>query len=187
MPSLCLGTGPNIEHRIAQAEEAYARWKPILQKQSTLLQKRLSWTFGRAFSWMFCLSATWLPTKTLQKRLDSFGARICSKVAGLRRIDGEDAGQWWRRFHREGHRLLRKTGDSIKVTQRKLAHRLAGHAARAVEGLLRAALRTRCLAWWRYSQARHECRQSGVHPARFHIWRWEAALAEFYRETEALD
>ena len=50
-----------------------------------------------------------------------------------------------------------------------------------------AALRTRCLSWWRFRQARYQSRHDGLHPKRFKVWRWESQLTEFYGEVEEKD
>ena len=53
--------------------------------------------------------------------------------------------------------------------------------------MLISALHVRCLAWWRYEQARHNNRLNGVHPKRFKVWRWESQLTEHYGEEESRD
>ena len=44
------------------------------------------------------------------------------------------------------------------------------------------ALRTRCLAWWRYMQHRKLMK----HPQRFKAWRWEQQLVDFFGEVEGV-
>ena len=172
--------GPAMEHRISQAEKVFHKWKPLLCCNKVSLRRRVSLACQCVFSSVLWLSETWTPTKCQQSRASSWGARIISRVVGVRRKSDEEAGQYWRRLHREGHRWLRDFGGGVDVRRRRRLHSFAGHAARSSSEPLRLALRTRCLAWWRFKQARFHCKWTGLHPRRFRAWRWEAQLTYFY-------
>ena len=47
------------------------------------------------------------------------------------------------------------------------------------------AVRCRGLQWWRWHQARHHSKWTGLHPQRFKLFRWEAQLAEVFGDGEA--
>ena len=47
--------------------------------------------------------------------------------------------------------------------------------------LVASALRTRCLAWWRFYQEKR-LRQ---HPGRFKVWRWESQLERVYGQVSS--
>ena len=42
------------------------------------------------------------------------------------------------------------------------------------------------MAWWRYKQARHTDKRTGVHPKRFKVHRWEEQMTSFFGESEAV-
>jgi hypothetical protein len=171
-----------IMHRLSQATKVFHKWKPILQCPDASLKCRVELgigTFLAALSW---LCETWNPTKAQRKRLNSWGARMFSRVVRVRRHADEDSLDHWRRLHRRGHSILAQFGGSIDFRRRQQLHSFAGHTARADDGLPSVALRTRSLAWWRHFQ------QSGafVHPARFRAWRWEQQLVSYYGEAKSL-
>ena len=79
-------------------------------------------------------------------------------------------------MHRKGHALYKRFGGSLSDLHDRAYRRWAGHLARET-GILHMALRTRCLAWWRFYQ--HPI--FPLHPKRFgRPFRWEAALEKYY-------
>ena len=139
------------------------------------------------FASVLWLAETWLLTKQQRNHLDSWGARLAARTARIRRGSLEDIGQYWRRLHRTGRNLLERMGAKLDGSRAKRVHTFAGHLARTPCSLLRAALRSRCLAWWRYRQARHRSKHEGLHPKRFKAWRWESQMTDFFGEAEAED
>ena len=177
-------SGAAMSYRMAQADKAWAKWKPLLTCKWAPVRRRADLAVRAVFSSLLWLAATWTPTGAQQKHLESWAARMMARTVGLRRALSEDMGGWWRRMHREGHLWLRMVGGGPCLRRRVLLHRFAGHLARAVDGVARMALRTRNLAWWRQAQESHKSKHNGVHPARFKTWRWESQLTSFYGETK---
>ena len=171
-----------VEYRIAQATKVFQKWKAILATSAAPLPKRLDLTAKTVFTAALWLSECWHPTKRQQKRLDSWGARIAAQVAGVRPRADEDVATFWRRLYRTGHELWGHHGGNLNARRRMRLHSFAGHLARMEDGLAHDALRTRSLGWWRHFQNTG----SLAHPRRFHVWRWESQLAEFYGEAPCL-
>ena len=94
----------------------------------------------------------WISMKRQQRRLESWSARLMARMARVTRQPGECMGQFWRRLHRQGQRFMGQCGAGVRERRRRLLHRFAGHIARTSSLTLVDALRTRCLAWWRYYQ-----------------------------------
>ena len=170
--------GPALELRLTQAEKTFHRWRPYLQATGVHAGRRMTLLRKAVFSSALWLSETWTLTKQQQKRLKSFGARLAARTCLIRRKDGEDLGQFWRRMHRSGHSLLGSSGGSLERSRATRLHAFAGHMARSQQDLLISVLRVRCLAWWRYRQARHKNKHNGVHPKRFKAWCWESQLTK---------
>ena len=185
--SLCSRGWDAMEHRIAQGEKAFHRWAPVILNPNVPRWLRCKLAASGAICSSLWLCETWCLTKVQRQRLNSWGARILARAALIKRRADEDIGQYWRRLHREGYQLLRCHGGTPDYRRRVCLHGFAGHLARSSTSMLRTALRTRNLAWWRYRQKRHHCKWSGVHPRRFNAWRWESQLANFYGESEALN
>jgi hypothetical protein len=129
------------------------------------------------------LCETWHPTLLQLQRMESWGARLLARVSHCRRDSTEDIADFWRRMHRTGHFLLHAFGGPLCYRFRVSLHRFAGHTALSIHSTMIEALRTRCLAWWRYQQARGLCK----HPRRFHAWRWESQVVDFFGEAESAD
>ena len=72
----------------------------------------------------------------------------------------------WKRLHRAGHSWMGKFGGSLNYRRRLQLHSFAGHSARRQAGDVFDALRTRCLAWWRYHQARFKAAGVTMHHGR---------------------
>lgn len=177
-----LGTSaPAIQHRMGAAQSTKSRWAPWLRCAWVPRARRIAMMQKAVWPSLLWGAAAWHPTRAWQQRLSSWGARVIAAVAGIRRAASEHIGDWWRRLHREGHALLEQHGCDPEKARRRVLHQWAGHAARMpAESPCGAALRTRGLQWWRYSQERHCCKHTGVHAKRFSCWRWEAQLGETY-------
>ena len=180
-------SGGAINYRIAQAEKTFHRWKPLLLCPWLSVARRATLAAKSVLISFLWLSETWTVSKAQQRRLESWGARLMARVARIRRNVGEEIGQYWRRLHRAGHLWMRTIGGGVGVRRLRRLHRFAGHLARTASGIVRTALRTRCLAWWRYHQSRYHSKWDGLHPKRFHPWRWEAQLVQHYGECETID
>ena len=128
------------------------------------------------------LCETWNPTQAQAKRLNSWAARMFSRVVRTKRQFDEDPIDHWRRLHRVGHGLLRVHGGSINACRRGKLHSFAGHIARDHGCVASTALRTRSLAWWRFFQTNG----AFTHPHRFKAWRWEQQLVSFYGEAKSV-
>jgi hypothetical protein len=175
-----------LQYRLAQATKAFARWSPMLLCRWLPLPQRLralKLAIGSSATW---LSSTWHLTRAQENRFASWGARMASRVKGVRRHPDEELGQFWRRLHREGHSLMQRF-DWHPVHQcRRMLHRFAGHTARAPElSTAKQVLLLRPMAWWRDEQSRWRCKWSGLHPRRFNCWRWESQLTSFYGDVAA--
>ena len=171
-----------IQHRLAQATKAFFKWKQILQCTSASRSCRVKLgitTFVGALLW---LSETWNPTQAQRKRLNSWGARMFSRIALVKRDADESPIEHWRRLHRVGHQLLGRAGGSMNARRRGKLHSFAGHVARAQNSVASDALRTRSMSWWRQFQS------TGAfsHPRRFRAWRWEQQLTAYYGEAETV-
>ena len=104
------------------------------------------------------------------------------RAFGIRPAVHIGVGDYWKKLHRTGHKLMRQLTASLDGLRLLSVHRWAGHAARLSTGPVRMALRTRCLAWWRFFQLPH----MPLHPRRFgKPWRWETQLVTFYGETSS--
>ena len=170
-----------LQHRLGQAMKQFATWAPLLLSKWLPLPERF-----KAFKAAICTSVTWLSatwhlTAAQESHLRSWAARQAARVAGIARFPDEDMGQYWRRLHREGHKLLvRFDADPVQL-YRTQVHRLGGHLARMPEVKVpKQALLTRPLAWWRFEQANWTDRNSGLHPQRFNCWRWESHFEGWY-------
>ena len=180
--------GAAIEHRLAQAGKTFYRWKKYLLAKHASLRARVSLLRVTVFSSSTWLSQTWTPTKQQQNHLNSWGARMAARTAGVRRSSLEDIGQFWRRMHRFGHNLLQKwSAGGLAALRLTSLHSYAGHLARAGPTMAATALRTRSLAWWRFGQARYKSKQDGLHPRRFKTWRWEGQLEDRFGRAESAD
>ena len=91
-------------------------------------------------------AVAWSAGAWKKSKLSSFGARVCARVARVRKGAAEDLGQFWRRMHRTGHKWLRLTGGGLEVRRLTKLQSYAGHLARTSPGLLWDAPRTRRLA-----------------------------------------
>ena len=148
----------------------------MLQCRSAPVASRVKLCCATVFAALLWLSETWYPTKYQSSRIESWAARILARIVGVRRWDGEDINDFWRRLHRTGHNILKGNGGSIETRRKRQLHSFAGHLARSDGGLLYDALRTRSIQWWRECQARKVM----LHPRRFKAWRWEEQLVTHF-------
>ena len=171
-----------IQYRLAQATKAFFKWAPILQCGQASRRCRVSLGKSSFMAALLWLSETWNPTQRQMKLLNSWGARMFSRLARTSRKHDEDAVEHWRRLHRTGHELLRAHGGSINCHRRGKLHSFAGHVARDHRSVAGTALRTRSMAWWRQFQST----RAFSHPRRFRAWRWEEQLTAFYGEARTV-
>ena len=75
-----------IAHRTAQANKCRAKWKLVLN--SPWLPRLLRLNIKKTATWQAFL----------------WSARMVATVVGVRRPPGMEVGQWWRLWHRTGHR-----------------------------------------------------------------------------------
>jgi len=179
--------GAALEDRLAQADKVFYRWASFLQFKCVSVLQRLKLLCATVFCSALWLAETWLLTRQQREHLNSWGARIAARTGLVQRKAWEDMGQYWRRLHRFGHKRLRQLGGGLDVRRATRLHSFAGHAARSCEKLMHTALRTRCISWWRYRQARYHSSHDGLHPKRFKCWRWESQLTCYYGEVESED
>ena len=144
--------GAALENRIAQAEKTYHKWGPFFRCTHVSVPLRLALLASTVFSSALWLAETWQLTRQQREHLDSWGARVSARVRGVRHSSAEDIGQFWRRLHRTGHKMLSLTGGGLD-SRRASRHAFAGHVALSVHDVVNKALHTRCLAWWRLRQA----------------------------------
>ena len=83
--------------------------------------------------------------------------------------------------------MLSLSGGGFNLRGSTRLHSFAGHVARSSHVLTQTALHTRCLAWWRFRQARYHSKFDGIHPKRFKTWRWESQLTCHYGKAESED
>lgn len=170
-----------IHYRMIQGMKALAKWKPLLQASWIPLARRADLLSKSVWSSLLWCAATWTTTKSMRNSIASWGARAMAATAGVRRSPAEPIDSWWRRLHREGHRLINKFIVPPVVLSRLQVHRWAGHLARMpLEQYTAQALRCRGMQWWRWRQAQHHDKWSGPHPKRFKAWRWEEQLSKPY-------
>ena len=167
-----------IAHRTAQATKCRAKWKLVLSSPWLSRLVRLNivkTTMWQAFLWS---SSVWTTIKSQRDKIASWSARMVANVIGVKRPPGTELGQWWRLWHRTGHRWIEKCNMNVLVAIRDRMLSWAGHVATAgLQRHLWKALRCRGLQWWRWRQLNwkevERDKWSGPHPQRFKIYRWE--------------
>jgi hypothetical protein len=178
--------GPAILYRMAQANKAYAKWKDVLRCAWIPKAKRLKLLPKTVWSSLLWGSSTWTTTKLQRTWMNSWSARLVSRVARTSRSSVMDDAQWWRYMHREGHRLIARDGSSVAERAQQRVLRWAGHVARLPpDAPAASALRCRSLQWWRWRQADHRLSKdkwTGPHPQRFKVHRWEEQVAALHGE-----
>ena len=104
------------------------------------------------------------------------------EVVGVKRPPGMESVQWWRLWHRTGHRWIEKCNMNVLVAIRDRMLSWAGHVARMdYREICAKALRCRGLQWWRWRQLHwkevEKDKWAGPRPQRFNIYRWEDMVA----------
>ena len=142
-----------IAHRSAQANKCMTKWRPVL---SSLWLPRLlrlnivKTTMWQAFLWC---SSVWTTVKTQRDKIASWSERMVANVIGVKRPPWMELDQWWRLWHRIGHRWIEKGNMNVWTAIRERMLSWAGHVARMDHKEICAkALRCRGLQWWRWRQ-----------------------------------
>ena len=175
-----------VRHRIARGNLALRRWMPLLCARWLSVRRKMELLTASVFASAQWGCAVWATTKAMRSALNSWSARVASAVVGYRRKADEGINAWWRRFHRKGHHLIATYDKPLSEHCLSQVHRWAGHIARLdPDHFLASALRSRAVQWWRFKQAHHRCKWSGVHPKRFKAWRWEDQLCRCYGDGYA--
>ena len=99
-----------------------------------------------------------------------------------KKTPGMELGQWWRLWHRTGHRWIEKCNMNVLVAIRDRILSWAGHVARMdYKEICAKALRCRGLELWRWSQLHwkevEKDKWAGPHPQRFKIYRLDDMVA----------
>ena len=166
-----------VDYRIAQATKVWGAWRSVLTCKSVAPMRRAGLLYASVFNFALWLAECSNSTQATLRKLNSWGARKLAQAYGVRRNQAEDGFGFWRRIHRNGYDLYQRLGGSLVHLRSATLHRWAGHLARTPCDLLRTALRTRCLAWWRFVQ--HP--RFPLHGRRFgRPHRWEAQLTFVY-------
>ena len=166
-----------IDHRIAQATKSWGQWKGLTVCRNISPMKRCWLVYRAVFASLLWMSQCWVPTQAQSCKLNSWGARLLGRTYGVKRRVQDGLGDHWKRLHRSGHMLYERLGANLETLRRRTKFRWAGHLARCDSGVLRLALRTRCLSWWRFFQ--HPTLP--LHRGRFgKPVRWEAELEDAF-------
>ena len=180
---VCLdGNARHAIHRTAQANKCRAKWKLVLNSPWLPRLPRLNivkTTMWQAFLWS---SSVWTTVKAQRDKIASWSARMVANVVGVKKPPGMELGQWWRLWHRTGHRWIEKCNMNVLMAIRDRMLSWAGHVARMdYKEICAKALRCRGLQWWRWRQQNwkevERDKWSGPHPQRFKIYRWEDMVA----------
>ena len=136
-------------------------------------------TMWQAFFWS---SSVWTTVKAQRDKIASWSARTVANVVGVKKPPGMELGQWWRFWHRTGHRWIEKCNMNVLVAIRDRMLSWAGHVARMdYKEICAKALRCRGLQWWRWRQLHWKevdgDKWAGPHPQRFKLYRWEDMVA----------
>ena len=135
-------------------------------------------TTWQAFLWS---SSVWTTMKVQRDKTSSWSASMVANVIGVERSSWMEMYQWWRLWHRTGHRLMEKCNMNLLRAIRDRVLCWAAHVARMYHSEICAkALRCRGLQWWRWRQLyRKEVEKdkwAGPHPKQFKIYRWTGWL-----------
>ena len=139
-----------IAHRTAQANKCRAKCKLVLN--SPWLPKLFRLNIIKTTMWQAFLWSSNDGQGTGDK-IASWSARMVANVVGVKRPPGMELGQWWRLWHRNGHRWIEKCNMNVLVAIRDRMLSWAGHVARMdYKEICAKALRCRGLQWWRWRQ-----------------------------------
>jgi hypothetical protein len=166
---------------MSKATSTIAKWAPIFNCKWLNVNAKLTAYLPTAGSSATWLSSSWALTKEEEGKLASWNARRVAKICGTRRAPDEDLGQFWRRLHRTGHRIVKRKGLCLVRKYKQTLHRFAGHAARAcADSIVNRVINLRDVKWWRLTQLRAKTARVSAHPKRFNVWRWEERLTKAY-------
>ena len=173
-----------IAHRSAQADKCLAKWRPVLKSSWLPRLLRLNivkTTIWQAFLWR---SSVWTTVQAQRDKIASWSVRVVANVIGVKRPPWMELDQWWRLWHRTGHRRIEKGNMNVLTAIRERVNSWAGHVARMDHKEICAkTLRCRGLQWWRWRQLhwkeveKEERQMVWPHPQRFKIYRWENMVA----------
>ena len=107
-------------------------------------------TVWQAFLWS---SSVWTTVTAQRDKIASWCARMVANVVGMKKPPLMEMDQWWRPWHRTGHRWIEKCNMNVLSAIRDRVLSCAGHVARIDYSQICAkALRCRGLQWWRWRQ-----------------------------------
>ena len=172
--------GPALAYRMAAGARKLEQWRDILLAKWLPLRRRAALAERVVWSAVLWCAQTWHTTAAQRSKLDSWGGRVFARIQGCRRGALEDIGAWWRGRHRRGHELQRRFGMApLSSRCLHIAWTWGGHVARmGPSHWLASLVRSRSIQWWRWRQARHHDKWTGVHPRRFKASRWESQLSD---------
>ena len=142
-----------IAHRSAKANKCMTKWRPVLS--SSWLPRLLSLNISKTTMWQAFLwsSSVWTTVKTQRDKIASWSASMVANVIGVKRPPWMELDQWWRLWHRTGHRWIEKGNMNVLMAIRERMLSWAGYVARMDHKEICAkALRCRGLQWWRWRQ-----------------------------------
>ena len=120
-----------IAHRSAQANKCLAKWRPVLKSSWLPRLMRLNIvksTMWQAFLWS---ASVWTTIKAQREtKIASWSARLVANVIGAQKPPWLEMDQWWRQWHRTGHRWIEKCNMNAVSAIRERALSWAGHVAR---------------------------------------------------------
>ena len=137
----------------------------------------------------------WTTVEAQRDNISSWSARTVENVIGAKKPPWMEMDQWWRLWHRTGHRCIEKRNMNVLTAIKERMLSWAGHVARLDHKEISAkALGCRGLQWWRWRQLHwkevEKDTWSGPHPQRFKINKWEDMVAgevsKFTRHADGL-
>jgi hypothetical protein len=183
--------GPALAYRMSQADKCFAKWRGALTCSHVSLKRRLALLPSTVWNALLWSASTWSLTKAQRSQLASWSARVVAKVAKVRRRGDMDSATHWRLLHRIGHSLAASQGIEVIPRANARVYKWAGHLARmSTKAPAAAALRCRCIQWWRWKQVAFLTEPKiagtrGAHPRRFRICRWEEQLSGKFGDGSA--
>ena len=119
-----------VGNRLNQGAVSMRKWSPTFRSKSVNGKTMLNLMVTSVWASVLWGSVLWTLTKAMKSAIDSWSARTVSTMLGIKRGAEEAMDQWWRRFHRVGHEILKKRNQSLSNMAERLIHRWAGHVAR---------------------------------------------------------
>ena len=109
---------------------------------------------------------------TERDKIASWSARMVANVVGVKEPPGMELGQWWRLWHRTGHRWIEKCNVNVLVAKKRSYAQLGWTCGK--DGLQRNLCEGSEQLNWKEVE---RDKWSGPHPQRFKIYRWEDMVA----------